>query len=299
MGDQEAITKFCSAQRELEQIRESTWAEQKRLSRSSSCFKDTLKQNMERQSLTCARVTVDGKEAYVKLQPRRKNPKVETRLLIDAIERMEYTPSQKLQPLGEFLEDLVKHHVEMLKTTLSDQTKTYVSVSYKTPKEGTIQNPHPSIQNTLTEIVRSLDTTAKQSKELRARDDVRKKTLVEQTKTYEPIVADHLKRFDPDLMMRRLQLEQPGVGARTYYLKRKTKTKVRRPTMRTLMSGVRTSVDTLLRDHGREGAISDWDTFRWLKTPHVLERLRSLVQTQLDAHVKDEEVATVSLEGGA
>lgn len=268
MSDQEALLKFCAAQRDLTRLDDATSAQRRQHARSASTFRDLLKEQMVSANASCVPVMCGGKQKYAILRRSATGSAVSCETIMKTLRELRYDAQHASVPPT--IEEWVERALRLAMTNGTEQRPPTLAIVAKRP-EVEPKTVHPASMSRIQETMDSLHTASEASKTLRKRDDVRRRELRAVCKEVEESVANHLTKHDPEHGTRRVRLVH-GSSEATYYLRRKSTARSSRPTVRTALPAVRQTIRRLREEAGVD-AHPSWDSFRWLTSPATLLKL--------------------------
>lgn len=276
MDEQQALLRFCAAQRELTHIDDATSVERRQHGRSATAFREMLKEQMVGARADCVPVMVGGQQKYVVLKPTLAGGATVT---CDAVMRilrgMRYDGGNSgSSTIEEWVEAALKTALtsDSSKRDATEHGTHRLSIVVKKPDQAKeVRQVHPMAASRIQETVHSLHNATEAVKALRKRDDTRRKELKAVCKETEESVANHLHRHDPEHGTRRVKLVH-GAAEATCYLRRKQSNRTVRPTVRTALPAIRQTIQTL-REEANMDAAPTWDSFRWLTSPPTLAKI--------------------------
>lgn len=289
--EHEALIKFCSAQRNLTQLDDATYAQRRQHLRRVSTFRDMLREQMISANAACVPIMCGGKQKYAVLRQATTCSAVTCEAVMRFLRDLQYDATQTNACT---IEDWVAHRLQKALTNTGATTNTSTATANDTTRRADapskrptlsivtkrpdvpVKQVHPVSMSRIQETVESLHSASEASKSLRKKDDERRKKLKAVTKEVESTVADHLLSHDPEHGMRRVRLVHENNQEATYHLRRKSTVRKSRPTVRTALPAIRHLLRTLREEAGID-AKPTWESYRWLTSTLTLSKVERLV----------------------
>ena len=281
-----ALIRFCTAKNELTQLDDSISVQRRQNARAAGMYRDLLRDQMVNANVACVPVMCDGKQKYVLLRKSAKIESITKDAVMQVLRNLTYDTYRASQMSTNdnslTLEDWVVSCLRETMTKSDDCDRPHsVSVVAKRPDDVEIKAVHPSVVSRIQEVATSMHALSESSKQLRKRDEIKRKELQAESKETEEVVAEHLVRHDPENGTQRVRLIHNGNKESTYYLKRKSATRTSRPTMRTALPAIAKLLRAIREESGIDASPS-WDGCRWLTSSMTLSR----VERRLDECLK-------------
>lgn len=280
---QEAILKFCGAQRELQNIREVNHVEKTRSNKSINMCRSMISKQMKTDSLDIVPIVCDGQTMFACMVEKKSAPMITSSMIMDAISNLHFDPSEPIpKTIEDWIEKIISTQIAKASTESSVPPKKYLKILKKCPEESvnSVSRAHPSTLSKVQDIVDTMTTAKNNIKEMNKTHDDKKKNLEKKVKESEREVADHLEKFDPTHGTRKIKIVVGGEEA-TYFLQRKTHCRKFRPTPRTVIPAIKGIVKKLAHNSGQSGT-PGWETYRWLTSAETLKILDRDISLYLD-----------------
>lgn len=293
-SDQDALRRFCTAQCEFAHLRDTNASDKRRISKGASMCKDLIKKRMINEGLEVVPITLEGKQMYAHLRKHSKSPTITTDVVLDAIRVMQFdTNTSSISSMAEWVENAIVKHMEMSHT--DDGARLALSITTKRPDAyDATRRPHPLAASQIQEVADSLSENRSGARKLKERIAPKMNELKQTIKTTEETVAQHLQQYDPSTGTRRLRLVSNG-SEETFFLRRRSNVRKKRPTVRTTVPAVKRIVSNLVIQSGYNGPPT-WDALRWLQSDETMRMLGARVDAALEDLSKTTETVGVSLD---
>ena len=275
MQDEEAIVRFCAAERELAKIDEGVVVDRRRLVKNATAHREMLRDQVLATGADCVPVVCRGKQMYAHVRRRQAGGAAAT-VTTDRV--MDVLTNGMRYEVGAALPATVEEWVEArlteaLAPPAAEAAAPRILLNTRPPTAPTAP-VHPEAMARIQEAADALGATTERSRALVAQHGDRRKQLRAAAREAEQRVAEHLATHDPRHATRRVRLVPPGGGEEvTCYLRRKESVRRARPTLRTALPAVR-AVVARVREASGVDATPSWETHRWLTAPHTLRALR-------------------------
>ena len=290
MAEQDALLRFCTAQRELTRLDDATSVQRRTHSRSVATSRELLREQMTRANATCVPVMCGGKQKYAVLRTPTTTGAVTCDAVIHMLTNLRYDDVQHANRASRegkvTLEDCVDAALRSsFAEPPADAPRKHARLAIVTKCPEPEHRPvHPACMSRIQETADSIHAASEAAKALRSQNDTRRKELRAICRDTEERVANHLARHDPEHGTRRVRLvdgSSRGNHESTFYLRRKNVVRSSRPTVRTALPAIRQTIRKLREDAGVHEDPS-WDAFRWLTSPGTLATLRRHVSECLE-----------------
>lgn len=291
---QEALLKFCAAHHELSRIEDSTAVERRRVSRNAASLREMLREQMVAANVSCVPVTVGSKQMYARMRPpAARTAAITPEAVMKVLKEMTFELSQQMP---QSVEECVERALMQALTRSDEAPRSRVgTVSIAAKPLEQVDRPHPQLLSRIQETATSLGAVQATGREIRKRDEARRKELRTAQVGAEERVAADLVRHDPEHATRRVRVVA-GDEEQTFILRRKTTVRHKRPTLRTALPAIRKLVRNAREASGVD-ATPTWQSFRWLTSPETLRKIEQQIKICLDQMNGEETKARVVLSG--
>lgn len=297
--DRAAMTIYCKAQAQINKLDKECDEHKSLLNERIRTYRSILHDEMSQRCLTCVEVLLEGSDQplYLRMKSSSSTPSINAEMILEILRKVDrgmlvdYADKASYD-LPKMISAVLASEIKSNHTTKKDKMSFSVS---NTKERGFVRPMIDELPQRVLQVAIDLIRTQQELSNLRQRQTVSKRPIIEEQKTVEDQVKETLKATDPVSMTTRVHMVQDGQEW-VYYLRCKEKETPPSIGVKKIVPMVEAAMAKVLDADGlgREYTSTlDLSELFWNKLEPVL---RQLIDT---AQQESKKTSRISLERGA